>query len=352
MTRPISVLVLGASYGMLIAVRLAQTEAHVTLVCTAQEQEDLLAHGAQVDFRGKHGIAGVEVKMPVRRGSATEAGQLGVVGCDVDVCGIDLVFLVFSEPQCAAPQPSTLLSRIAQQRVPVVSLMNCLPPPYLNRLPSLPTNELMPAYSAWSVWSQFDSSVFTAASPDAQAFRPTESSCRLIVGLSSNFKVAPFHQSSHQALLQKLAFDTQHSKVFGQRIPVDLVAHKSLTIPLAKWPMLLAGNCRCVLSDGTAISIAQAIWQDIEASCQVYEWVCDVALICGANKADLVPFRVYAAVAKSLKRPSSMARAILARQVQVERVDKVVQLAGAALGKFSPEVDRIVERIDRLLLAR
>lgn len=342
----VSVLVLGASYGLLLAARLAQTKAHVTLVCTTQEQQNLHTHGAEVDFLNKQGSAAFQLRIPVQPGRATQAGQLGVVDCDVDLHGIDIVFLAFSEPQCATSQPSALLSRIAQKRLPVVSLMNCLPPPYLRRLKALQVDTLIPAYSAWPVWSQFDPSTFTAASPDAQAFRPNGSLCGLHVGLWSNFKVAPFHHCAHQVLVQQLASDMQQVRVEGQRVPVDLVAHSSLTVPLAKWPMLMTGNYRCTLPNGDSISIAKAVWQNIEMSRQIYEWVLGLALACGAVHADLVPFRVYATVAKSLNKPSSVARALQSQQAQVERVDKLVQLAAASLGKFNPEIDRIVELID------
>lgn len=345
----ISVLVLGASYGLLVASRLAQAGVLVTVVCTPEEQQDLICNGAQVDFINNSDEIKFKLQLPVTSGQSTKVGCIGVVGCETSLDRFSMVFLAFSEPQCAMPKPNSLLVRIAQAGLPVVSLMNCLVPTFLRRLNGLPVEAVEPAYYATPIWRLFNHLNFTASSPDAQAFRPEVSSCRLKVGLWSNFKVAPFSNNQHQAVLASLASSVQSVRVDGKRMPVDLVVHNSLTVPLAKWPMLLSGNCRCILPGDGVISIAEAVWHDLALSEEIYKQVCKMVLACGADGADLIPFRVYATVARSLKTPSSMARAVQNKVQRVERVDKVIQLLGKAMGCASAETDFIVTTIDRRL---
>ena len=72
-------------------------------------------------------------------------------------------------------------------------------------------------------------------------------------------------------------------------IPVKLKVHDSLFVPLAKWPMLIAGNYRCIRRDGM-ISIREAVNADLDRSREVYDWVGKLCTALGADDADLVPF--------------------------------------------------------------
>jgi microcompartment protein CcmL/EutN len=112
--------------------------------------------------------------------------------------------------------------------------------------------------------------------------------------------------------------------------------------------MLLTGNYRCVLNGDTR-SIRDAVHSDIAASEQIYNWVGELCIACGASPDDLVPFVKYANAAKGLLKPSSAARALLAGAKNIERVDKVVQKLAAVKGMQHDEVDAIVSRVDSWL---
>ena len=203
------------------------------------------------------------------------------------------------------------------------------------------------------VWSKFNPSKITLASPDPQAIRSDPSAPgRLLCTLPSNFKAAPFEIADDQALLQSLASDMSHLEVAvgsgSVRPPVALVASSSLFVPLAKWPMLIAGNCRCVLPTGMR-TIAEAVLDDIEASAEIYEQVRQLTLRLGAREQDLVKFQNYADTASRLVRPSSLARAIEAGVFNVERIDRLVQNLLAAQGLAGNLVDPVVALIDRRL---
>ena len=126
----------------------------------------------------------------------------------------------------------------------------------------------------------------------------------------------------------------------------EIKAAPTLYAPLAKWPMLITGNCRCLKTDGSIIPICDAVHTDIEASESIYNWVSEIVRRMGANATDLVPFRYYGKVSKRLKAPSSYARSIAAKSLHVERIDKLIQLTGKSFGMSLPELDQLVSHVD------
>jgi hypothetical protein len=176
----------------------------------------------------------------------------------------------------------------------------------------------------------------------------------LQVGLPTNFKCAPFASDAHTALLRRLEADIEAARYEeggeALELPVKLKVHDSLFVPFAKWPMLMTGNYRCIGDDGEVSPIAHAVHDDIELSRAIYAWVADLCLSLGAQPDDLVPFEKYAAAARSLQKPSSVARALAGGATQIERVDLLVQCIAKQQGVAHPSVDRTVERVDAGLL--
>lgn len=229
-----------------------------------------------------------------------------------------------------------------------------MPPlPFLARLPGISTDQVVSAYTSAPSWSNIKPELITLASPDPQAFRPPDEPVNVLqVGLPTNFKVAPFAQQEHTDLLRTLQKDIEDIRyeVDGQAVdlPVKLKLHNSLYVPVAKWCMLIAGNYRCV-QDSAMRSIKDAVHTDINVTEKTYNWVGELCTAVGADSSDLVPFEKYANAAKSLKNPSSAARALLAGTKNIERVDKLVQQIAASRGMSHPELDTIVKRVDTWL---
>ena len=98
-------------------------------------------------------------------------------------------------------------------------------------------------------------------------------------------------------------------------------------------------------------SIKEAVHADLAASKAVYDWVADLCVSLGADKADLVPFEKYANAAQSLLSPSSAARALAAGAPNIERVDLLVQSIAASKGRTHPEVDKAVGLVNGWLEA-
>jgi len=190
----------------------------------------------------------------------------------------------------------------------------------------------------------------TLCSPDPQAFRPPEDKVNVLqVRLPTNFKAARFESDAHTAILRQLEAEIEAARFESARgpieLPVKLKVHDAIFVPLAKWSMLLAGNYRCVETEGMR-SIKDAVHSDLEASRAVYDWVKALCVALGAVERDLVPFEKYAQAALSLQSPSSAARALAAGAPYIERVDRLVQTIAKLQGKGSEVVDRTVELVD------
>jgi hypothetical protein len=95
----------------------------------------------------------------------------------------------------------------------------------------------------------------------------------------------------------------------------------------------------------------EAVHSDLEASRSIYDFVLDVCVKIGASRDELVPFEKYAAAAESLSRPASAARALNNGAPNIERADKLVQLAAKQKGMRHPALDAIVALVDRRLEA-
>jgi hypothetical protein len=172
------------------------------------------------------------------------------------------------------------------------------------------------------------------------------------VTLPTNFKVARFASDVQTAVLRRLQDDIEAIRhpigATSAALPVKLKVYDSVFVPLAKWPMLVTGNYRCITKQGPR-SMKDAVHADVNESRTLYHWVCGLCAQLGASSSDLVPFEKYAAAAESLTRPSSAARALYRGAAHIERVDQLVQRIGAQLGLTHPLLDEIVRLVDESL---
>jgi hypothetical protein len=347
---PHNILIMGASYGSLLASKLLFGGHRVKLVCLPAERDLINAEG----FRVRMPIRGRSE--PVEIDSRKLPGQVSAAGPgDVDPMDFDLIGLAMQEPQYRSPGVRELLDAVARSRVPCMSIMNMPPLPYIRRIRGLDHEALKVAYTDPSVWDNFDPATLTLCSPDPQAIRPPDEKVNvLLVTLPTNFKVARFDSEESTALLRRLErdieavrFDAPEGKI---ELPVKLKVHDSIFVPLAKWAMLLTGNYRCVTRDG-AMDIKDAVHRDLEASRATYDFVRDLCIRLGAAAEDLVPFEKYAAAANGLTRPSSAARALNNGAPHIERADKLVQAIAAQQGLRNPVIDATVALVDERLAA-
>ncbi|PWU07674.1 MAG: hypothetical protein C5B51_09570 [Terriglobia bacterium] len=345
---PYNILLMGASYGSLLASKILFGGHTIHLVCLPAEADLINAEGFRVRLpvRGRDERVVLDSrKLP---GKVTAGPATGLNPKDYDLVG-----LCMQEPQYRSPDVRELLDAIARARIPCMSIMNMPPLPYVRRIPGLDHDALKPAYTDPTVWENFDPRFVTLNSPDPQAIRPPDEPVNvLMVTLPTNFKVAKFEDEKLTAMLRQLEKDIEGARLDTPEgkieLPVKLKVYDSIFVPLAKWAMLLAGNYRCVTKDGMRTA-QEAVHSDIETSRTVYNFVTDLCVKLGANPNDLVPFEKYAAAAQSLVRPASVARALNNGAPNVERADKLVQLIGRQKGLSHPVVDEIVALVDSRL---
>ena len=341
-------LIMGASYGSLLATKLLLAGHTVKLVCLPAEAELINKEGTRtrLPVRGRDELVEVDSRqLPGTLSAATPDA--------VDPSEYDLVALAMQEPQYRSPGVRELLDGVAKAKVPCMSIMNMPPLPYLARIPGLDVSTLTHCYTDPAVWESFDPALMTLCSPDPQAFRPPEEETNVLqVTLPTNFKAARFEADEHTAILRQMQadieairFDTGEGTI---ELPVKLKVHDSVFVPLAKWCMLLTGNYRCVQQDDMR-SIREAVHSDIELSRSVYDWVAELCRAMGASEADQVPFEKYANAADGLAKPSSAARALAAGVQNIERADCLVQTIAAQKGMQSDVVDETVALVEAWL---
>jgi len=344
------ILIMGASYGSLLASKILFGGHKLHLVCLPAEADLINAEGFRVrsPVRGRKDL--VELDSRKLPGQVTAGPAAGVNPRDYDLIG-----LAMQEPQYRSPGVRELLDAVGKSRVPCMSIMNMPPLPYIKRIPGLDYDALKPAYTDPSVWDSFDPATITLNSPDPQAIRPPDEKVNvLMVTLPTNFKVARFDDEKPTAILRQLQseieairYDTPEGKI---ELPVKLKVYDSIFVPLAKWAMLLAGNYRCVTKNGMRTA-QEAVHSDIETSRSVYNFVFDLCVKLGAKPEDLVPFEKYAAAAQSLTRPASAARALQNGAPYIERADKLVALIAKQKGLSHPVIDAQVALVDARLEA-
>ncbi len=340
-----NIMIMGASYGSLLASKILFGGHSVHLICLPAEADLINAEGFRVRLPVKGRKDPVELDSRKLPGKVTAGGAEGVNPKDYDLIG-----LAMQEPQYRSPGVRELLDAVATSRVPCMSIMNMPPLPYIKRIPGLDYDALKPAYTDPTVWDNFDPGSLTLCSPDPQAIRPPEEKVNVLqVTLPTNFKVAKFDSDKSTGILRQIEkdIDAVRYDVGGEKIelPVKLRVHDSLFVPLAKWAMLLAGNYRCVTKDGMRTA-QEAVHSDIDTSRSVYNFVNDLVVKLGANPNDLVPFEKYAAAAQSLSRPASAARALQNGAPNIERADKLVQLIARQKGLSNPAIDAQVALVD------
>ncbi|MEO1495280.1 MAG: hypothetical protein AAFV19_24320 [Pseudomonadota bacterium] len=339
-----NILILGASYGSLLSTKLLMAGHNCTLVCRRKTADLINAEGTEVRIKLRD-----EAEHRAIRSADLPGNVDAATPEEVDLTRYDIVCLAMQEPQYINHTIRVLLIKIAEARLPCLSIMNMPPLPYLKRIPALADMDLDEAYTNAQVWERFEPGLMSLCSPDPQAFRPPEDGANVLhVGLPTNFKAATIADEAHNALLRELEADVAGVTLDGKDVPVKLRVYDSLFVPLAKWSMLLTGNYRCI-TPGAPQAIRDAVHGDAALSEAIYTHVDAIAQKLGADPADQVPFAKYAKAAESLLKPSSAARAVAAGAPFIERVDLLVKLIAHQLGMAHPEIDRTVSIVDAKL---
>ena len=198
-----NILLLGASYGSLLATKIILAGHNARLICLTEESDLINKEGTLVRMpvKGREGLFDVKsVDLP---------GKLSASGPgSVNPGDYDLAVLAMQEPQYRSSGVRELLEGLAKSKVPCMSIMNMPPLTYLKRIEGLDTDKYRASYADATVWDALDPSLMTLCSPDPQAFRPPDEPVNVLqVRLPTNFKSARFQSDEHTNILRKLETD-------------------------------------------------------------------------------------------------------------------------------------------------
>src|SRR5712691_7516687 len=112
------ILIMGASYGSLLASKLLFGVHKLKLVCLPAEADLINAEGFRVRLPAKGRKDPVEIDSRKLPGKVSAAGP-----GDVDPADYDLVGLAMQEPQYRSPGVRELLDAVAKSKVPCMSIM-------------------------------------------------------------------------------------------------------------------------------------------------------------------------------------------------------------------------------------
>src|SRR5262244_798568 len=163
------ILIMGASYGSLLASKILFGGHKLHLVCLPAEADLINSEGFRVRLPVRGRKDPIELDSRKLPGKVTAGPATGVNPKDYDLVG-----LAMQEPQYRSPGVRELLDAVAKSRVPCMSIMNMPPLPYVKRIPGLATDALQSCYTDATVWRNFDPATMTLCSPDPQAFRPPD----------------------------------------------------------------------------------------------------------------------------------------------------------------------------------
>lgn len=350
MTRDkLSILVLGASYGLVLGLKASWSGHRVDFVCMPHEVDFINEGKASLKIPSKT----TDHVLTLGAKDALHSPS-GVAPCNVNPTEYDICILAMQEPQYSALEIADLIAQIAHVGLPIVSIMNMPLPPYLSGPLKIDLQHLAPAWHDTKIWSNLDPLRFSAASPDPQATITSDAKGLVVrVNHAANIKASPFHDVKHQRILDTLSSSLEALRVSQDgilhEVGVRFVAHSHPLVAMAKWPMLITGNFRC-WTGTEAIAIADAVNNDRATSKAIYSWVASLcqklAHDAGYANVPLVPFERYADASCSLILPSSLARGLNKGVTRVERVDRLIK--GLALG-HGMKNDDIIRRVDSAL---
>src|SRR5260370_13577880 len=120
------ILILGASYGSLLASKMMFGGHDVKLICLPAEAALINSEGFRVRMPIRGRKEQIEIDSRKLPGKVSASGPADIYPKDYDLIG-----LAMQEPQYGSPRVRELLDAVAQARVPCMSIMNMPPLPYI-----------------------------------------------------------------------------------------------------------------------------------------------------------------------------------------------------------------------------
>ncbi len=348
-----NILMMGASYGSLLASKMLFGGHKIHHVCLPAEADLINAEGFRVRLPVKGRKDPVILDSRKLPGKVTAGGAAGI-----DPKNYDLIGLAMQEPQYRSPGVRELLDAVAKSRVPCMSIMNMPPLPYVKRIPGLDYEALKPAYTDAERLGQLRSGLAHAVQPRPAGDPPARGEGQRADGHAADqlqggevrqTTSRPASCASSRRTIDAVRFDHADDR---QDRAAGEAARVRLALRAARQVVDAAGRQLPLRHQGRHAHRAGGRAQrhrDLALGLQLRHSTC--ASSSAPAPGDLVPFEKYAAAAQSLVRPASAARALQNGAPNIERADKLVQLIAKQKGLSHPAIDAQVALVDERIAA-
>jgi hypothetical protein len=320
------VLILGSNYGLLAAAYLKERNIDFDIFTTSEEAQFLTVNG--FNFFYKNEVCAVV--RPDNHWSVFSQSDL------LHPEKYDLVILAMQEPTFSMPTLESLLKKLGH--LPILSVMNIPPASFIRNDLGLHKVDYSGIYHSPFFFDNSSTNKFIHASAEPQIFA-NEKGGNFYIRLGGAFRCSFTNQKIESQLVQVLLRPIVNSK-----LPVTIKNYLSPWVSISKFPMLIAGNYRCI-SNGVLRSIGDAVHQDLKLSEVIYCEAANGLKALGAPRNSIVPFKNYSLAAINLTSPSSVARSLISGG-RIERTDKLLQHIFHAYQLPCVEIDKIVRQID------
>jgi hypothetical protein len=332
-----NILVLGASYGLLVASILLEKGFKCTIVCNEDEDEKLKKNGFVLNIADKNLFYSPQIFFENKVLSSTPRNF------DYNK-KYDLCFLTIQEGQLGQNEILKLMEFIGSSKIPLISLMNIPPLSFVHKTTKSIDTIFSKAYNFPDIWKEFDQNYVTHASSDPQVYKKLDTKLiTIVVRHLADFKVSNFSLVNEVDTLKIIT-----SSFLKKSDPVKFKVNNSNFFSLSKWSMLLTGNYRCFNKNGKIISIRDAVRNDENKSSKIYNSINQLLSKMGASRADLVPFYMYLKASLFLDAPSSFARALSNGVKNLERTDKLLSIISNFYDENNLYIDEIVQFNNKL----
>lgn len=341
------ILIVGASYGLLLTSLLQSKGFGVTIFCSDQEKKILTCSGINIVKSEFH-------KFNINNGVQISSHNFSVIS-DLNeaissLSKIKLIFLAVSEIHLYSDSLTKLISSSNKLLIPKISFMNLPIPSFLMDRLNISPKVISDVYLNHNhLLELLPENLTMICNPEPQVFRPGHDFNTIQIRLGGTFRVCRSSSSYTNNIFDSfLTSFAKHEPTFD--LPISLRAYESCFIGLSKLPMLMAGNYRCFNNQGDLISISEAVSNNVNLSQSIYESVILLLKKMGAKRSELIPFRLYYAVSSKLTAPSSVCRSIANGAASIERADKLIYSLMGLYNCDNTLIADIVHSVDSKLL--
>lgn len=332
------VILFGANYSLIYALKFLQNNQSVDIVCTEEEKRE---------FKKKlfiKYIININKKKKIKKINITKFKKIKFISEKKELSkSYSICFLGMPQHAYDNPNINYIMQILIQKKIPMVSIMNLPPFNFITKIKWFKKIKLKQFYKK-NILDKIQGNYLTHSSTEPQI---RKSRNVISVNHLGKLRVARFNHAINDKILELIT--SKFNKIKSKDdIPLSIKLYSSFFVPLSKLPMLVCGNYRCY--DGKYFyTIKEAVLKNIIHSKVIYNEVCDLLNFAGAKRNELVPFGLYVKSLKTLNNLSSVAQNVVNKK-KIERIDKIIGISLAQIkkkNKFIKKINKIYDNYEK-----